>query len=428
MRNGKTQLAAIVLAVIIAFVCGAGGGVAGMYLVSTGRLSLPGLVAADTAEQSSQPVLIEGPTAEAISKQTSGAESGTAVTSSSDSQIVYNMNSLTVAETIAEKVLPSVVGISTVSQQTISGSSYFGWGFGYGGGGGYTYDATSVGTGVIVDSRGYILTNSHVVGDGTAKSITVSLFDGSDVEGTVLWNDATLDLAVVKIDGEGLDLKAAELGDSDELKIGSYAAAIGNPLGLDFERSMSQGIISGLNRTIAVSNSNGSSTTMEGLLQTDATINSGNSGGPLLNSRGQVVGINSAKASSGEGMGFSIPINITKPIVESIIATGSFERPYIGISGQALEEQSRYTSAQLIDYFGTDKGIYVGSVAKGGGAEAAGLKEGDVITKLNGQEVNTMNKLNSIIIKYKAGDTVELTVMRDKEEKTFKVELKSSYE
>ena len=241
-----------------------------------------------------------------------------------------------------------------------------------------------MGTGVIVDSRGYILTNSHVIDDGGATSITVSLYDGSDVEGTVLWFDPTLDLAVVKIEGDGLSLTAAELGDSDELKIGSYAAAIGNPLGLEFERSMSQGIISGLNRTITVSGSSGNAVTMEGLLQTDATINSGNSGGPLLNSRGQVVAINSAKASNGEGMGFAIPINITKPIVESIIATGSFNRPYIGISGVALEEQSRYTSDQLIQYFGTDKGIYVASVTANGGAAAAGIQAGDVIVSLNG--------------------------------------------
>ena len=414
MKNGRTQLAAIVLAVIIAFVCGAGGGVAGMYLVSTGRVSLPGLErSADIAAPTVLEAAAQG--AELALLKANASEGG-------KTQVVY-VDSTTVAEAIADKVLPSVVGISTVSRQTVSGNSFFGWGFGFGGGGDYSYDTTSVGTGVIVDSRGYILTNSHVIDDGGATSITVSLYDGSDVDGTVLWFDPTLDLAVVKIEGDGLSLTAAELGDSDELKIGSYAAAIGNPLGLEFERSMSQGIISGLNRTITVSGSSGNAVTMEGLLQTDATINSGNSGGPLLNSRGQVVAINSAKASNGEGMGFAIPINITKPIVESIIATGSFNRPYIGISGVALEEQSRYTSDQLIQYFGTDKGIYVASVTANGGAAAAGIQAGDVIVSLNGQAVNTMNKLNSMIIAYKAGDTVELTVIRNKEKADFRVTL-----
>ena len=416
MKNGRTQLAAIVLAVIIAFVCGAGGGVAGMYLVSTGRISLPGVSSDARIED---PALQSAAAQEALIARLKADSAGT-----ESAQIVY-VDNTTVAEAIAEKVLPSVVGISTVSTQTVSGNPFFGgWGWGFGGGGGeYSYDTTSVGTGVIVDERGYILTNSHVVDDGAANSITVSLYDGSDVEGTVLWNDSTLDLAVVKIDAEGLDLTVAELGNSDELKIGTYAAAIGNPLGLDFERSMSQGIISGLNRTITVTGSSGNTVTMEGLLQTDATINSGNSGGPLLNSRGQVIGINSAKASSGEGMGFAIPINITKPIVDSIISTGSFNRPYLGIQGVALEEQSRYSSDELMRFFGTDKGIYVGSVSAGGGAEAAGLKSGDIIVEMNGQPVNTMNKLNSMIIAYKAGDTVELKVLREGKEMSFKVTL-----
>ena len=308
-------------------------------------------------------------------------------------------------------MLPSVVGISTTYAQADGYSglgglgNFWNWGFGYGP---QTYESTAIGTGVIVDSRGYILTNSHVINDGEYTSILVNLYDGSDVEGTVLWNDSTLDRAVVKIDRT--DLIAAELGDSDQLKIGSYAAAIGNPLGLEFERSMSQGIISGKERVIEVGTAS-SSTTMEGLLQTDATINSGNSGGPLLNSRGEVIGINTAKASDGEGMGFAIPINVAKPIVEQIIQTGRFERAYIGISGGALEETS-YASQDLIDHFGTDKGIYVSNVSEGGGAEAAGIQEGDIIIRLNGTTVNTMNKLNSLLVRFLPGDSVTLTVLR----------------
>ena len=332
----------------------------------------------------------------------------------------------TIAEAIAEKALPSVVGITTTFKSSYQSFDVFDF-FGFGGGGrNYDYNSTGVGTGFVIDPAGYILTNSHVINDGTYETVTVSFYNGDELDGTVLWNDSTLDLAVVKVDAN--NLQAVEIGDSDTIKIGSYAAAIGNPLGLAFERSMSQGIISGLNRTITVSTdgSSANATTMENLIQTDATINSGNSGGPLFNSKGQVIGINSAKASNGEGMGFAIPINSAKPIVEQIKATGKFERAYLGISGVGLEGQTGYTKDQLIEMFGTDKGIYVASVTEGGGAEAAGLQKGDVITKVNGTEVGTMNKINTILIKFKAGDTVNIEYLREGENKTTKVTLTGS--
>ena len=401
MKKGISQLIAILLIAVIAFGCGFGGAYAYNFAVDKGWIA-----AAETGRtaQSEEEHEVSGTVtpADSISINTSG--------------------DITIAEAIADKAMPSVVGISTVAEQTYSGFGGFGGFWNFGGGGG-TYDATMIGTGVIVDKAGYILTNSHVVNDGDAKSVTVSLYDGSDVEGTVLWNDSTLDLAVVKIEDTG-DLIAAELGDSDTVKIGAYAAAIGNPLGLEFERSMSQGIISGLNRSIEVSDgSSGKTTTMEGLMQTDATINSGNSGGPLFNSKGQVIGINTAKASSGEGMGFAIPINVAKPIVEQIKASGNYERPYIGISGISLQEQQQYSSDALIEQFGTDKGIYVASVSPNGGAAAAGLQQGDVITEVNGVEVGTMNKLNQELVQYAIGDSVTLTVMRDKTAQSFEVQL-----
>lgn len=378
-NKARNQLLAILLVVILAAGAGFGGGLAALRY-ATGRLDLaPG-------ENS----LVQDP---------------------AEIQIKVRED-VTIAEAIAQKVLPSVVGISTVTEQ--QGGSFFGFGQGY------TYDAKSVGTGVIVDAKGYILTNSHVVNDGNTKSLTVSLFDGSDVQGTVLWSDATLDLAVVKV--EAPDLVAAELGDSDEVNIGSYAAAIGNPLGLDFERSMSQGIISGLNRSIEVGSSAGSSG-MEGLMQTDATINSGNSGGPLLNSRGQVIGINTAKAASGEGMGFAIPINVAKPILEQIMEQGTFIRAYIGISGVGLEEQTYYSTDQLMEEFGTITGIYVASITAGGGAEKAGLQKGDVILLFDGKEVGTMNRLNTLLVAHRPGEQVELTVLRERREQTFTVTL-----
>ena len=377
--KGKSQLLAILLIVLLALGAGFGGGIAAMRYMTGGFGVSP-----------------EG-----------------SLISGDASQIQINVQEdVTIAEAIAQKVLPSVVGISTVTEQ--ESGSFFGFG------NGYKYDAQSIGTGVIVHESGYILTNSHVVNDGDTKSLTVSLYDGSDVEGTVLWSDANLDLAVVKVDASGLT--AAEMGDSDEVNIGAYAAAIGNPLGLDFERSMSQGIISGLNRSIAVGGSSGASG-MEGLMQTDATINSGNSGGPLLNSRGQVIGINTAKAASGEGMGFAIPINVAKPIVEQIMENGTFKRAYIGISGVGLEEQNYFSSDELMSEFGTEEGIYVASVLEGGGAQAAGLREGDVILRFEGQSVGTMNRLNTLLVAYRPGDSVELTVLRGGSEQTFRVTL-----
>lgn len=379
--NGKNQLIAIILVVLLAFSAGFGGGMAAMYF-ATGELDFD---------------------------RSPGGIGNSAVT-------INVTEDVTIAEAIAQKVLPSVVGISTVTEHSYDSS----FGFGYEFGDGNTYDAQSVGTGVIVHESGYILTNSHVVNDGDTKSITVSLYDGTDVEGEVLWSDAALDLAVVKVDAT--NLVAADLGDSDQISIGSYSAAIGNPLGLDFERSMSQGIVSGLNRSIEIGGGNASST-MEGLIQTDATINSGNSGGPLLNSKGEVIGINTAKAESGEGMGFAIPINVAKPIVEEVMESGTFTRAYIGITGIGLEEQNYYTLEQLESEFGTSSGIYVASIIPGGGAEDAGVQTGDIILEFQGTQVSTMNKLNTLLISYQPGDSVELSILRDKTEKTVTVVL-----
>ncbi len=407
MKKGLSQLVAILLMMAIAFACGFGGNLAANWASNKGLLP-----------ESFTRVSAEPQPAESAAVQ--NTPENTEETKKDPEQITVNVDGdMTVAEAVAQKVLPSVVGISTKYLYTSYINSFFGWG-----GNSQSYEATSIGTGFIVDERGYILTNAHVVNDGDFKSITVSLYDGETAEAEVLYTNPTLDLAVIKIDAEGMDLVAAELGDSEEVNIGSYAAAIGNPLGLAFERSMSQGIISGLNRAITVTNeSTGGTTTMEGLMQTDATINSGNSGGPLLNSKGLVIGINSAKASNGEGMGFAIPINVAKPIVQQIISTGSYNRPLIGITGIGLEDQTSYTEEQLKDYFGTATGIYVYSLTEGGGAEAAGIQKGDIITEVNGTAVGTMNKLNTLLVQYDPGQTVTLTILRDGKEKTVDVVL-----
>lgn len=213
--------------------------------------------------------------------------------------VVSNEKGTNVYQAVSEKAKPSVVGITTT---TLSSDNTFSM----------PTESTGVGTGIIVDSNGYILTNSHVISDGQAKTVNVLFSDGSTIDGEVYWYDSQLDLAIVKVNKTGLT--AAELGDSDKVQIGDISVAIGNPYGLDLAGTVTQGIISGLDRTISTSE-----TTMTGLIQTDASINSGNSGGPLLNSSGQVIGINTAKASEGEGLGFAIPINTAKPIIESII-------------------------------------------------------------------------------------------------------------
>ena len=321
-----------------------------------------------------------------------------------------DVDSLNAASVIAKKVMPSVVGISTISQtytQTIFGL--------------HQGTQEGVGTGLIVTEDGYILTNSHVVNDGESESITVDLYDGTEYTGTVLWNSEGLDLAIVKIDAK--DLPAAELGDSDDVEIGDYAVAIGNPLGMDFERSVTQGIISGLDRTITTTDSStGTQNTMEGLIQTDASINSGNSGGPLINSDGEVVGINSAKASSAEGLGFAIPINTAMPIIEEIKENGKYEQSYVGISGMDVEG----VKAQYQTDFKADEGVYVMQIYTNSPASKAGLQEGDIITEIEGEDIEGMSEFKKELVKYRPGDTISLTIEREKKKQKVDVVLEAA--
>ncbi len=313
-------------------------------------------------------------------------------------QIILNPNEdLNTAEAIATKVIPSVVGISITKE--IPRLNLFGMEQGQ--------MVQGVGTGFIVHKDGYILTNSHVVGDGEAKTIVVQLTDGRELTGTVLWNDVILDLAMVKIDAS--NLTAAELGDSSTVNIGAYAVAIGNPLGLAFDRSVTQGVISGLDRTITV-NSGGRSVKMEGLMQTDASINSGNSGGPLLNNKGQVIGINSAKAASAEGLGFAIPINTAKPIIEEIMRTGSFKKAYIGVS---VEDVSLFLQYYPDSNLGTKKGAYVSQVHEGSPAALAGIQQGDAIVNVDDKAIENKEQLIKILFSYKPGDSVKISLFRN---------------
>ena len=389
--DGRRRVLILILVAVLALGCGFGGGLLASR-INTGQLQTS-LFGPNTNSVTTTPV------------EQGSENTGTTPAVQQQTTVVHTQDP-NIGEAIADKVLPSVVGIETSYETSIGGGySYF-----FGGGGGKSL-ATAQGTGFIVDEAGYILTNSHVIHDGDYRTVTIFLYDGRELPGSVLWNDATLDLAIVKIEAD--DLVAAELGDSDTIRVGSYAAAIGNPLGLQFKFSMSQGIISGLERTIEVSSGNGyNTTTMEGLLQTDATINSGNSGGPLVNSSGQVIAINSAKATSGEGMGFAIPINSAKPIVSQIKATGEFKRAYLGVTGIGLEESTGYDAQEYRTRYGTARGIYVYSVTENGGAAAAGIQKGDIIINVAGTEVGTMNKINTVLVAYQDGDTVNVVYVR----------------
>lgn len=289
---------------------------------------------------------------------------------------------------VSDKAMPSVVGITTT---TIDTNNMFA----------IPSQSEGVGTGVIVDGNGYILTNSHVVSDGKAIDVKVLFNDGSSTKGKVLWNDATLDLAIVKVEKTGLT--PAELGDSDKVRTGDISIAIGNPLGLEFQKSVTQGIISGLDRTIKTEKSN-----MTGLMQTDASINPGNSGGPLLNQNGQVIGINTAKASQAEGLGFAIPINIAKPIVDQIIKTGNFEKVTLGIKGidLAIFEASTGTNLEA------EEGVYIAEVMDNTAAQKSGIQAGDVIIKVGDVNIGSMSDLNKALYKFFKGDKTTVSLNR----------------
>jgi serine protease Do len=270
----------------------------------------------------------------------------------------------------------------------------------------------SAGTGFIVNDQGFIVTNRHVVEDKTA-SYTVILNDGKEVEGTVLDRDTVLDIAVVKIDNSSLKVSALTLGDSDKIQVGQVAIAIGNSLG-EFSNSVSKGIISGLNRTITAADDNGANEeTLNNVIQTDASINSGNSGGPLLDIDGSVIGVNVAKSGSGESIGFAIPVNSIKRILESVVKNGKIIRPYLGVRYVEVTEQLAKDRALKSSYGALLEGNGKSpAIITAGPADIAGLKTGDIITEINGKSVKPPENLRSIISDYSVDDLVKVTVQR----------------
>ena len=309
---------------------------------------------------------------------------------------------------VADKVSPSIVGIEI----SYTVSSIFSK---------YEQTATASGSGIIISEDGYILTNNHVVSTSTsssssyyqisdATSVHVYLYnDDTPYEAKIIGTDEQTDLAVIKVDLTGLT--AAEFGNSDDLKIGEFAMAIGNPLGL--KSTITSGIISALNRE--VTDEDGKTYV---LIQTDAAINSGNSGGALVNSKGQVIGINTLKLSGSgiEGIGFAIPINSSVDIISDLITYNKVIRPYIGIGGVDLSEELAKANNLVV-------GIYVKTVDDFSAAEKAGIKAGDVITAIDGTTVKTMNELNKIKNTHSVGDEIILTINRNGTEKQITVTL-----
>ncbi|MBR2290014.1 MAG: trypsin-like peptidase domain-containing protein [Clostridia bacterium] len=314
----------------------------------------------------------------------------------------YNAKLMDLAEysetsvAVAEFALPSVVGITvTYDVQSFGGTS----------------QAEASGSGVIISEDGYIITNNHVVNSSSdsyyyklseAKDVKVHLYGDSEdtlYDAEIVGRDEETDLAVLKIEASGL--QAIQIGDSSNLRVGEFVMAVGNPLGL--ESSVSAGIISAIDREI---DDGGNSYVA---IQTDAAINSGNSGGALVNSKGELIGINFLKASSTgvEGIGFAIPINSAMDTINDLIEVGYVKKPYIGIAGRNVTEE-------LAKEYKSKVGVYVDTVTEGTPAEEAGLQVGDVITAIDGYEVKTIQELNSYKAKnYKVGDTVTLTVYRD---------------
>lgn len=368
------------------------------------------------------------------STKTAAVSTNDTSTNSSKTTASQTSNSTSSISSMVENVSPAIVGITNYQTQSQTTTDFGDMNTPFDGSqqnqnSSSQEQESGTGSGVIFKksgSKAYVLTNNHVI-EG-ANKLTVSLHNGKTVAGKVVGSDPLTDLAVVEISSSGVT-KVAELGDSSSLRAGETVIAIGNPLGEDLSRTVTQGIVSGVDRTVSMDTSAGESSI--NVIQTDAAINPGNSGGPLLTTDGKVVGITSMKISETgvEGIGFALPINDVKPIAEQLLTKGKIERPYIGISMLDLEqvpdayqkETLGLTSNQL------DKGVYVKEIAAGSPAAKAGLKAEDVITAINGKKVTTGSELrHELYTNAKVGDTISITLVRNGTEETKQVTLTQS--
>ena len=308
----------------------------------------------------------------------------------------------TVSEMITQ-INETVVGISKVRN---SGSSIFS---------DENITDLGLGTGVIVTSDGYIVTNAHVSGEKYSKCY-VTLASGKTYNVDVVWSNTDIDMAIVKINQK--NLQTAKLGDSDNIKVGETVYAIGNPVGYEFQRTVTSGIISAMDRTIKFEEKK-KEIYMEDLIQTDATINPGNSGGPLVNAEGQVIGINGVKITSAEGISFAIPINSIKNVINSFEKNGKFEETTLGVF--AFDKK-------VLGYMDTNlafsEGIYVAVVNKNSPAEEAGIRIGDIILSIDGNKLERMCDLRCYIYSKKPGDKIKLKIKRNYREIEVEVTLK----
>ncbi|MDD2959688.1 MAG: trypsin-like peptidase domain-containing protein [Lachnospiraceae bacterium] len=352
--------------------------------------------------------------AESESETEQAADAAASNTASADAQVgTANLVSTDSMDTdytgvseIAQNTMPTVVAITNKSVQEVQGFYR---------GQTYQYESESAGSGIIVgenDTELLICTNNHVV-EGSSE-LTVSFIDESSYEAQVKGTDAANDLAVVAVKLEDISadtlkqIKNAQMGSSDDLKVGEQVVAIGNALG--YGQSVTTGIVSALDRTIDIQDSM-EAVSYENLIQTDAAINPGNSGGALMNMSGEVIGINSAKASSNgvEGMGYAIPISKAQPILEKLMSketrskVDDADTAYMGISGQGV-------TSEVTQLYSVPAGVYVTEVAEGGPAEEAGLQQGDIITAFDDNSVTSMDELKNLMQYYKGGETVNMTV------------------
>lgn len=334
---------------------------------------------------------------------------------SSESQLISN---------IAKTVGPSVVSIDVTSQRQAPGSFFFGGG---------TTQAQSAGTGIILTGNGLIVTNRHVVPAGTTN-VSVTLADGTEFDQVEVvgrtGQTSSLDIAFLKIkDTNGKKLTPAKIGDSSKVQVGDRVVAIGNALG-QFQNTVTSGIISGYGRDVqAGDGSSGESENLQDLFQTDAAINQGNSGGPLVNASGEVIGINTAVAGNAQDIGFAIPVNNISGLIKQVIATGDFKQPYLGV---------RYISLtnDLAQQFGVKvtRGAYIlpadqtgqPAIVPGSPAEKAGLQAGDVIVQVNDTKVDESDSLASLLARQSVGDEVTLKVLRDGKERDVKTKLEAA--
>lgn len=334
------------------------------------------------------------------------SRSTTGIGAAQSRNIVLNEQNATIE--IAKKVGPSVVSITT----NATGQDIFG----------RSQDQQGAGTGIIVSKDGLILTNKHVVEDGSSFEVLTS--DGKSFKDvSLVAKDPVNDIAFLKVGGVS-DFTPAEIGDSSKVQVGSFVVAIGNALG-QFQNTVTTGVISGKSRPVTASDNSGTES-LQNLFQTDAAINPGNSGGPLVNIDGQVIGINTAVAGQGsQNIGFAIPINEAIKDIESVTKDGKIRRAYIGVRYVVLNSEAAKLNNLSVDY-----GAYItssqngeSSVIAGSPADKAGLKSGDIILRLDGQKIDANNNLTALIGQKSPGDKVTLVVLRDSKEQTVEVTL-----